>query len=252
MARAFLTPALLSSLSQQPNLPKDSWYFVVATTLCILNRPDQIPTVFQHAVENSIQGGEQTLTQESQLFIARRIRESLIKASAVGGVPKTINALHALKNATPAELQDGPFAPSPSSRRGDLYDTPVLDILQRGQDFFEKIYGKIWQRVMGHMDGSGTEDLGLIGRLTYAYVLSNVNILNHRETSFVLIAALVPQDVNPQLKGHLKGALNGGASVEEVKAIRSIVISVCKAAGMTQLDPDCPGGWGWREEVADL
>ncbi|RDW83208.1 hypothetical protein BP5796_04699 [Coleophoma crateriformis] len=252
MTRAFLTPALLSSISQQPHLPKDSWYFVVATTLCILNRPDQIPTVFQHAVENSIQGGEQSLKQESQLFIARRIRESLIKASAVGGVPKTINALHALKTATPAELQDGPFAPSPSSRRGDLYDTPVSDILQRGQDFFEKIYGKIWQRIMEHMDGSGTEDLGLIGRLTYGYVLSNVNILNHRETSFVLIAALVPQDVNPQLKGHLKGALNGGASVEEVKAVRSIVISVCKAAGMTQLDPDRPGGWGWREEVADL
>lgn len=77
-----------------------------------------------------------------------------------------------------------------------MYNTPPSDVLQRGQDFFEKIYGKISRRIMGHMDGSGTEDLGLIGRLTYGYVLSNVNVLNQQETSFVLIAALIPQDVS--------------------------------------------------------
>jgi len=57
--------------------------------------------------------------------------------------------------------------------------------------------------------------------------------------------------VNPQLKGHLRGALNGGATLGEVKAVRSVVIEICEAFGMRMLDQDAPGGWGWRSEVAD-
>ncbi len=58
--------------------------------------------------------------------------------------------------------------------------------------------------------------------------------------------------VNPQLKGHLRGALNGGASVEEVRAVREVVIKICEAYGMTRLDADAAGGWGWRSEVANV
>jgi hypothetical protein len=45
------------------------------------------------------------------------------------------------------------------------------------------------------MDRSGTEDLGLTARLMYGYILSNTNVLTAAETSFVLIAGLIPQDV---------------------------------------------------------
>lgn len=58
--------------------------------------------------------------------------------------------------------------------------------------------------------------------------------------------------MNPQLKGHLKGAINNGAKLEEVRAVRDIVIKVCEAAGMKSLDERTPDGWGWRSEVAKL
>lgn len=58
--------------------------------------------------------------------------------------------------------------------------------------------------------------------------------------------------VNPQLKGHLKGALNNGATVEEVRAVREIVIRICEASGMRKIGDNEPGGWGWREPVANL
>lgn len=105
---------------------------------------------------------------------------------------------------------------------------------------------------MGQMDRSGTEDLGLTARLMYGYILSNPAVLTPVESSFVLIAGLVPQDVNPQLKGHLKGAVNNGASVEEVRAVRSIVLRICELAGMKRLDDGAASGWGWREDVAKL
>lgn len=133
---------------------------------------------------------------------------------------------------------------------------------------------------MGRLDHCGTEDLGLAARVAYGYGLSNVGVLSGVETSFVLIAGLIPQDVsipqsltlplflasllclvwfltwvvqvNPQLKGHLRGALNGGATVEEVRAVREVTIRICEAAGMRRIGEDEPGGWGWRSEVSSV
>ena len=48
---------------------------------------------------------------------------------------------------------------------------------------------------MSQMDRSGTEDLGITARLMYGYILSNTNVLSASETSFVLVAGLIPQDV---------------------------------------------------------
>lgn len=76
-----------------------------------------------------------------------------------------------------------------------MYDVPSSQILHRGQRFFDMIYGKVSKRVMGQMDRSGTEDLGLTARLVYGYLLSNTAVLTPAETSFVLIAGLIPQDV---------------------------------------------------------
>ncbi len=57
------------------------------------------------------------------------------------------------------------------------------------------MYGKVSRRVMAQMDRSGTEDLGITARLMYGYVLSNTSVLTAAETSFVLLAGLIPQDV---------------------------------------------------------
>lgn len=81
----------------------------------------------------------------------------------------------------------------------EIFDVPAPRILQKGQRFFDLIYGKISKRVMGQMDRSGTEDLGISARLMYGYILSNTSVLSAAETSFVLLAALIPQDVSPRI-----------------------------------------------------
>lgn len=96
---------------------------------------------------------------------------------------------------------DEPMAFSPTARPVDIYDTPSSTILHRGQVFWDQVYGKVSKRVMGQMDRCGTEDLGLTARLMYGYLLSNTNVLTPMETSFVLISALIPQDVRAPLLG---------------------------------------------------
>jgi alkylhydroperoxidase/carboxymuconolactone decarboxylase family protein YurZ len=70
------------------------------------------------------------------------------------------------------------------------------------------------------------------------------------ETSCVLIGALLPQDVPQQLKGHLEGALNGGAQVEEIRAVREVVIRICESAGMKRLEGTI--GYGWQYDIVDI
>lgn len=81
--RAIITPELLDTLRGDPNLPDDVWYLVVATALCILNRPEEIQTIYTYVVAPTNQENE-----DEQLRIARRLREALLKTSAIGGMPK--------------------------------------------------------------------------------------------------------------------------------------------------------------------
>ena len=87
MAAPILTTALLAAIRKQPNLPQNTWYFIAATTLSALNRPDELPNVYKHAVEASPDIAEAIPGRDEQLSISRRIREALLKASAVGGAP---------------------------------------------------------------------------------------------------------------------------------------------------------------------
>lgn len=187
-----ITPTLLQYLHEHPRLPKDSWYFIAAVTLAVLNRPDEIPAIYRYAAQHVTRHDD----IGDELRILRRIREALLKTSAVAGAPKVINACVALKEGAPKHLQERDIDKSTTGRRADINELPSTQVLQRGQAFFDKIYGKISGRVTKMMKDSGTEDLDIIAKLSYAFVLSNTTVLDQAETSYVLIAALIPQDVS--------------------------------------------------------
>lgn len=96
---AIMTPTLLASIRRHPNLPRHTWYFIAATALTVLNRPDEIPKVYRHAIDNTGPSEEEAspaagaasgspLTRDERLAISRRMREALVKTTAVGGLPK--------------------------------------------------------------------------------------------------------------------------------------------------------------------
>ena len=87
-----LTPQLMALICEDPELPPHSWYIIATATLTILNRPDEIPRVYEHAftLASSRRLRKPDLDQDLQMTILRRMREALIKTSAVGGVPKVI------------------------------------------------------------------------------------------------------------------------------------------------------------------
>jgi hypothetical protein len=46
--------------------------------------------------------------------------------------------------------------------------------------------------------------------------------------------------------------MNGGATLEQVRAVRQVAIKICESAGMTKLEGLVVAGWGWREDVANI
>lgn len=86
-----ITPTLLATIRKYPNLPKNSWYFIAATALSALNRPDEVPSILKHAIEDAPNSPDTPARLDEQLGISRRIREALIKASAVGGMPRVLS-----------------------------------------------------------------------------------------------------------------------------------------------------------------
>ncbi len=85
---AVITPALLSSIRRHPHLPRHTWYYITATALTALNRPDEIPKVYKHALDHGPDGVDATPDHGEQLTISRRMREALLKTAAVVGLPK--------------------------------------------------------------------------------------------------------------------------------------------------------------------
>lgn len=104
-----ITPRLLETLRSQPGMPADMWYAVVATTLCVLNRPEEIQAVYRHAVAAADHPGAGTADAVAdharQLRIARRLREALLKTSAIGGLPKVSKQASRAKASKP--LREG-------------------------------------------------------------------------------------------------------------------------------------------------
>ena len=87
-----MTPAFISAIRLQPSLPRNVWPLIAATTLSVLNRPDEIPRVYTHAIEHGQGPTDAKPEEEEQLAISRRMREALVKSGAIGGMPKVTNA----------------------------------------------------------------------------------------------------------------------------------------------------------------
>lgn len=218
-----LTPSRLKSISSRPLL-SNSWYFVAAATFSVCNHPEEIPRLFEYALSR-------TKSEQEKLQIVQEVREALFKGCAIAGLPKTINSLTQLKNVTPIELRE-------TKVQRDFGQT--VDV-NKGAAFFDQVYGKISGRIFNQLS-TAYPDLAhyTVGHV-YGPLLSFSKILSPKQTSLVVIACLIPQDVNPQLKGHLRGALNNGATKEEVRDTRQLSIEICEWCGVS-----------WKEEVAKL
>jgi endoribonuclease Dicer len=69
--------------------------------------------------------------------------------------------------------------------------------------------------------------------VAYGFIYGDETYLSQMEKSFTMVASLVASDTPRQINWHLANARRGGATLEEVRAIREISILVSEKAGVT-------------------
>ncbi|CDK24515.1 unnamed protein product [Kuraishia capsulata CBS 1993] len=260
------TTRLIHLSTTSPHLSQ-SWYFIAAATLTVCNQPQELPLLYHYAMQtqglskprneatadkaiqvctkfaDAVSRGEQVPENEySQEYQAKlrvvgtKMREAILKTAALSGLPKCINSLMTLKETTPKSLRDL----KENRKRITNWDEYLLE-KQRGIKFWEKVYGKISNRVIKQMSTAYPDLWSYTIENVYSPLLSFTGCMSAEESSLVVISCLIPQDVNPQLKGHLKGALNNGCTLEEVRDARQLAMEISSWCGIT-----------WKSEVAKL
>jgi hypothetical protein len=61
-------------------------------------------------------------------------------------------------------------------------------------------------------------------------------VLSALETSYTLVSALIAGDTPQQIFWHLDGARRGGATLDQVRAVRQISMEVATRCGITWSD----------------
>lgn len=275
---SLLNPQRLLQLYQFHPKLKNVWYLIAAATLSVANQPQEIPKVYHYALQMSARNADKfhvTLAHRTmellshrdpeerhrliereyqfpsakQSMVTEKLREALLKTGPLAGLPRAINGLHTLKEATPTKLQSksteidpweaamGDEIPCPDSLRRPVESKEdQLEIVHRGLRQWNSIYNKVSNRVVNNLHSS-YPDLWYFTLIhCYGPLFSFDKVLSVPETSIVVIASLVPQDVNPQLKGHLRGALNVGCDFETIEAARTLSILVSEWCGVKWAD----------------
>ena len=67
------------------------------------------------------------------------------------------------------------------------------------------------------------------------------DVVSQVETSYSIVSALIAMDTPRQISWHMSNCLRGGASLEEVRAVRAIAMDVAAKCGVT-----------WRDGVPEV
>lgn len=148
------------------------------------------------------------------------------------------------------------MSPDPFS---DVDNDKVSDIMLRGEQLFTAMYGKNADTVQPlleaiHPDLGSCHSLLQIcdnlaspcpgwfsKNIAYGLTYNATHIISQRDTSYAIVAALIAVDTPRQVAWHLANCRRGGASREEVEAVRSIAMQVSSACGIK-----------WRDGVPEV
>lgn len=149
-----------------------------------------------------------------------KLREAILQTHLFAGYPRTLNALSAFKEA--CRKISNPLSGEIALRDAPLEGDDVAAFRQRGQKLFNLIYAENAPKV-DNIARAGSPDLADWAIVEgYGRVLSRPG-LEYRQRSLCIVAALMPLDVTPQLKGHIQGALNTGTTAAGLWALFELV-----------------------------
>ena len=148
------------------------------------------------------------------------LQETTLQVFLFAGYPRTIVAFESLAAAAPS------YAPPPAEP-----DRPDLD--ERGRELFARIYGPHAERVLSHLQELHPDFQRYVVRDAYGQVLARP-FLPVEERELLAVAMLGAMRLPRQLRAHVRGALNVGASADQIETALEAVEAVAGAEAAAQ------------------
>ncbi|KAM5542733.1 hypothetical protein V8D89_003694 [Ganoderma adspersum] len=239
------TPEFLSTLkaaftADTPNAPGPSylWAMIAVVSFSASNVTEAVPIVFKYALDDLVQaqtqaGTPQDAAHAEQLVLARKIREAVLRAGLLCGMPRAIDSLIALHKVMPEHLRD----------TKPLRDTkkPPAEWDKRGGEVFEIIYRETAPSIYNLLDTASPDLAWFCITAGYGMSYGGTDTLSTIEHIYIMVATLIAVDAPRQIGWHLSNARRNGATLKEARAVRRIALEVAEKAGMK-----------WRGEVPDV
>ena len=198
---SFVVDFALGDVWTRPGLSRRDRSLIVVSILSTLNQLNQLRAHVQGAINHGL-----TRTE---------VEEVMVQLGGYAGFPRAIDAMTTARAAI-AELEGvDELEPSPPAE--------PKDDEQRSDDARE-VLGRL---SIGQPPGGAGVDMGSFtgtaGRFAFGELWSREQ-LSRRDRSLVVCATLVTQDKPAELRFHLQGALNHGATLEELEELMITVI----------------------------
>ncbi|KAJ8652083.1 hypothetical protein O0I10_012314 [Lichtheimia ornata] len=195
------------------------WYVLAAVVMTSLNRSQDIPQVYE-AVEKTVYADDKDKQDTEKSKVLLRMREGIFKSFVIIGYPKIINSLQALNTGVSTQVLSK--MPSTPIRTESSWND-IIKQRERGQHLFDTIYERHSKKVQENMY-TAYPDLGQAAiHQLYGPVLAESSVISAKETSLIMVAGLMLQDVPAQLKGHRYGALHHGATQQDLERLEIMV-----------------------------
>lgn len=213
--------ALFTSLEQTlhtTNLGTNRWYLIALAALVGGNEPEFADQLYLHLISKpSLQ------TPAARQALVRRLREALVKLTAIVGVCKPLEAILAISKAEHPGDRDFSF-----SRRAWAADDANH---ARGAAWLQKIYAGNTDDTLALFDAH--QDFRWIStEITYGLYLSDRAVLDDWDTEVVVLAGIMIQNLRLETKWHIRGARRIGMSKEDVAAVMEGVRRVAEFTGV--------------------
>ncbi|KAH8114126.1 hypothetical protein DFH11DRAFT_250548 [Phellopilus nigrolimitatus] len=213
---------------------KNPWYLVATAAFNASNRPDGVPKVFEFVMRDLAAESSEESSLENKLRVTRLMREALFKSGMTSGYSRAISSLVALYEVTPEELRETKLI-------RDVDNDTVADLVARGDQLFATMYGETASSVQSLLEVIHP-DLGWFSKnIAYGHIYNANHVLSQRDTSYAMVATLISMDTPRQAGWHLATCRRGGASLQEVQAVRRIAMEVAGKCGVV-----------WRDGVPEV
>ncbi|SMY20868.1 unnamed protein product [Zymoseptoria tritici ST99CH_1A5] len=228
--------------SSFPGQASGPWYVYAGVTFQANDQMDHIKTLWKYLAHN-------TPAEDDQFVKARKLRESLLKASVLVGFPKGINACTALRSAIQADC--------PHLEEKLDSDTSLRQHLQRsekdarGREFFGKIYAHHTDRVLRNMSLASGGDLSEFAiNAVYGDLMAEETRLDAKETGLLEFLACYATggSVWSQAKGHMYGSHNLGNGKEEIFGAIAICQAIEERLGI-EVNREPKENWAWTAKA---